>query len=388
MIAAALERRERARGVGAAWVTITKIFRLRDRNKCRFSARYVAPDLASATSDRACERCLRKLAAAHALFPIEDLARAKTPTDTAPPGHRRGRAGSARATFTCRARAIVTEDTKFASELSASFDRYRETYAEEVRRAIGFAGARRRDLRGVEGGGSCRASGAPARDARTRASARLRLRYRPTRWPGGTVSRLSNRDRRFSGTTRGRGRRDEEKNPGVDYIHYDGALIPLEDASFDLAFASCVLHHIEPVERARATSELARVLRPGGLVAIYEHNPLNPLTRLGRLTLRVRRRRGARPAIRNQPTAAPGRSPTHRVAVIWRSSRGVAAASEPQNGGSLDCRWGLNMSSPPRRPRHERDHDGRSLSAFRAGREIPSDGEVGLFGRRLSVTAG
>ena len=27
-------------------------------------------------------------------------------------------------------------------------------------------------------------------------------------------------------------------------------------------------------------AELARVVRPGGLVVVFEHNPLNPLTRL------------------------------------------------------------------------------------------------------------
>jgi SAM-dependent methyltransferase len=39
-----------------------------------------------------------------------------------------------------------------------------------------------------------------------------------------------------------------------------------------------VFHHIEPALHVGLLSELHRVLRPGGLVMIYEHNPLNPLT--------------------------------------------------------------------------------------------------------------
>jgi SAM-dependent methyltransferase len=69
-------------------------------------------------------------------------------------------------------------------------------------------------------------------------------------------------------------------NPGIEYRQFDGRTIPYEDDRFDLGFAACVFHHIEPPERPRAAAELARVVRPGGLVVIYEHNPLNPLTRV------------------------------------------------------------------------------------------------------------
>jgi SAM-dependent methyltransferase len=71
-----------------------------------------------------------------------------------------------------------------------------------------------------------------------------------------------------------------EKNPGLEYRQYDGATIPYDDSSFDLAFAASVFHHIEPSRRRSATEEIARVVRPGGFVVVYEHNPLNPLTRL------------------------------------------------------------------------------------------------------------
>lgn len=55
--------------------------------------------------------------------------------------------------------------------------------------------------------------------------------------------------------------------------------LPLPDASFDLALAACVFHHIAPAQRLHWMRELARVLKPGGRLFVFEHNPLNPLTR-------------------------------------------------------------------------------------------------------------
>ena len=55
--------------------------------------------------------------------------------------------------------------------------------------------------------------------------------------------------------------------------------LPFTDHRFDVAFAFCVYHHIAPAERARHLRELGRVVRPGGLVSIFEHNPRNPVTR-------------------------------------------------------------------------------------------------------------
>lgn len=71
-----------------------------------------------------------------------------------------------------------------------------------------------------------------------------------------------------------------QRNPGVAYAAYDGERLPYADKSFDLAFAICVLHHVQRHDRAAFTAEMARVVRPGGLVAIFEHNPYNPLTRV------------------------------------------------------------------------------------------------------------
>lgn len=68
------------------------------------------------------------------------------------------------------------------------------------------------------------------------------------------------------------------RHADVDYGLID-ADIPFADDSVDVAMAACVFHHIEPERRAHWASELRRVLRPGGTMFIFEHNPVNPLTR-------------------------------------------------------------------------------------------------------------
>ena len=63
------------------------------------------------------------------------------------------------------------------------------------------------------------------------------------------------------------------------FMPIEGNRLPMEDASVDAAIAACVFHHIPPEARLSWTRELRRVVRPGGHLFIYEHNPLNPLTR-------------------------------------------------------------------------------------------------------------
>lgn len=160
--------------------------------------------------------------------------------------------------------------------MGASFDRYQDSYSNEVDRAIAFA---RTDS----------AFFAELKAADIVALARRRFadlehaRMLDFGCGTGTLDALI---APYVGTVAGvdvsSGLLDAaaKANPDLDYRHYDSNTLPYEDHTFDLAFASCVFHHIEPGERAAAAAELARVLRPGGVVAVYEHNPVNPLTRL------------------------------------------------------------------------------------------------------------
>ena len=48
--------------------------------------------------------------------------------------------------------------------------------------------------------------------------------------------------------------------------------------TYDIIFSSCVFHHIDPIERIYWLKQLYANLKPGGILLIYEHNPINPLT--------------------------------------------------------------------------------------------------------------
>jgi trans-aconitate methyltransferase len=50
------------------------------------------------------------------------------------------------------------------------------------------------------------------------------------------------------------------------------------DASIDFAYCNGVFHHILPENRPAALDKIQRALRPGGLFAFWENNPLNPGT--------------------------------------------------------------------------------------------------------------
>jgi len=91
----------------------------------------------------------------------------------------------------------------------------------------------------------------------------------------GMIGRLSGID--VSSASIAQARAD---NRGVDYRDFDGGRFPFEDGGFDLVAAICVLHHVAPAQWSHFMNEMRRVVRPGGLICVIEHNPLNPLTRL------------------------------------------------------------------------------------------------------------
>lgn len=63
---------------------------------------------------------------------------------------------------------------------------------------------------------------------------------------------------------------------GVTTLTYDeNDLIPLKDASINIIILYAVLHHIPPDARLKLMKEIARVLEPGGVVVIREHNDDN-----------------------------------------------------------------------------------------------------------------
>ena len=69
--------------------------------------------------------------------------------------------------------------------------------------------------------------------------------------------------------------------PGAaEFQAYDPKGAPPGPAEgYDLIFSACVFHHIEPEEHVAIFRRLRERLAPGGVMAIFEHNPVNPVSR-------------------------------------------------------------------------------------------------------------
>ncbi|MEZ5460904.1 class I SAM-dependent methyltransferase [Dokdonella sp.] len=68
-------------------------------------------------------------------------------------------------------------------------------------------------------------------------------------------------------------------NEGVEYAVQEVERLPFDDATFDFCSTTCVMHHVPPDQWPSFVAEAWRVTKPGGLFAVYEHNPINPMTR-------------------------------------------------------------------------------------------------------------
>jgi SAM-dependent methyltransferase len=156
------------------------------------------------------------------------------------------------------------------------FDRYRDSYQEELEEAIAFGGA--------DAGFYTEAKATQLVDLASRALGDVsRVRALDAGCgPGETDSFLDGAFGELTGvdTSGEMIKAASERNPWASYRQVSaGEPLPFEDGAFDLSFAICVLHHVEPPDRAAFVAELARVTRPQGIVAVFEHNPANPATR-------------------------------------------------------------------------------------------------------------
>jgi SAM-dependent methyltransferase len=69
--------------------------------------------------------------------------------------------------------------------------------------------------------------------------------------------------------------RAKERAAGAEF-HVDTKTLPKEH--FATAVLSGVLHHVQPNARIDLLRTVKGLLRPGGRLVVFEHNPLNPVT--------------------------------------------------------------------------------------------------------------
>ena len=160
--------------------------------------------------------------------------------------------------------------------MTAEFDRFRESYDAELQRAAGFARQEARFFTKVK-------AGALLDVVRRRAGDPSQLRALDVGCGIGLTDEfLAPAFGELHGVDVSPGMLETARraNPAVEYHVGDGRRLPFDDGSFDVAFAICVVHHVPRRQREQFARELARVVKPGGLAVVFEHNPLNPLTRL------------------------------------------------------------------------------------------------------------
>jgi len=66
-------------------------------------------------------------------------------------------------------------------------------------------------------------------------------------------------------------------NQSLDNVHFEDSFPAY--VRFDLILAANVFHHISVQDRGRVLLRLKGVLKSAGRIVIFEHNPLNPITR-------------------------------------------------------------------------------------------------------------
>jgi len=72
--------------------------------------------------------------------------------------------------------------------------------------------------------------------------------------------------------------RSAHAGPRVRFERPDSRRAP--GIAADLVHLNGVVHHVEPADREQMFAALARITAPGGVVALFENNPLNPGTRI------------------------------------------------------------------------------------------------------------
>jgi ubiquinone/menaquinone biosynthesis C-methylase UbiE len=125
-----------------------------------------------------------------------------------------------------------------------------------------------------------------------------------------------------SGMLQEASRRWPDSTPRPDLQVQNGARTPYVDGAFDLILISAVLHHVLPEDRPDVYAELYRVARSGAHLVVFEHNPLNPVTRY-----------------------VVAHTPIDRNAILLRAAEVTSSLSQ---AGFRDVNTGYLMFFPPR----------------------------------------
>ena len=88
---------------------------------------------------------------------------------------------------------------------------------------------------------------------------------------------------RLHGVDASKGMIEEAKRhpcPRLFFHTFEGTRLPFDECQFDIVYSMSLFHHVPPEDRIGVLREMTRVLKRGGWIINFEHNPLNPVTRL------------------------------------------------------------------------------------------------------------
>lgn len=159
-------------------------------------------------------------------------------------------------------------------QIAKTFDAYRDSYSQTVDEAIGFAGLSADFFTKVKAGYILDLVREKFSDASKVSALDIGCGV------GNSHTSLAPHFVSLSGVDVSRECIEAARRRGlpVTYEVYDGRTLPYDDASFDLAFAICVIHHVPQSMWANFAREMRRVVKPGGLALVFEHNPRNRFT--------------------------------------------------------------------------------------------------------------
>jgi len=83
---------------------------------------------------------------------------------------------------------------------------------------------------------------------------------------------------------------------GLGLTHANARALPFRDATFERAISVEMMEHVYRPDRAAVFGEIARVLKPGGRVALSTPNPSSPIERLKQVAVAVPALRRALPS--------------------------------------------------------------------------------------------
>jgi SAM-dependent methyltransferase len=142
-------------------------------------------------------------------------------------------------------------------------------------------------------------------------------------------------------------------NPSARYTAFRRVRFPLDAATVDFAFAIAVLHHAPP-QGEHFAREVRRAVKPGGIVAVLEHDPLDPATRfavrrcelddpvlVGRRHTEQLLESACLPGDDGAPSSSRERSPAGHTRIAATGVRPAPSATSPHAVAvTIECRRG------------------------------------------------